>query len=159
MVFKALILSLLLIFLPAANIDAAEIENYYLQTSFHTHHYSQGVYQNNEQKLIGIERHFSDNDLDGITFFKNTYEQNSIYLYWGTNYNLFSINNIEITAKFTYGIIHGYDDENGKYSTWMHEMGTFPGAVFSLGLRYKPFRLNVVPFADAGIIITGGLEF
>ncbi len=159
MVFKALFLSLLLIFLPAADVEAAELENYYLQTSFHTHHYSNKDYQNNQQHLIGIERHYSDNDLDGIAYFKNTYEQKSIYLYWGTNYYLFSVGKTEITAKFTYGIIHGYDDENGKYNTWMHEVQTFPGAVFSFGFRREPFRLDIVPFADAGIIITGGVEF
>jgi len=91
---------------------AAELENYYFQTSFYTHHYS-----------------------------------------------LFSIGRTEITAKFIYGIVHGYDDENGSYSTWMHQMGTFPGAVFSFGLRREPFRLDIVPFADAGILVTGGVEF
>jgi hypothetical protein len=150
---------MLIILLAVSPIIAAELENYYLQTSFYTHHYSQGGYQNNEQELIGIERHFSDNNLDGIAYFKNTYKQKTIYIYGGTNYYLFSIGRIEITAKFTYGIIHGYDDENGKYTTWMHNMNTFPGAVFSLGLRRKPFRVDIVPFADAGIIITGGLEF
>jgi hypothetical protein len=162
MIFKFLILSLCLILLPAletAEIKAAELENYYLQTSFHTHHYSNKNYQNNQQQLIGIERHYSNHDLDGISFFKNTYEQDTIYIYWGTNYYLFSFGKTEITAKFTYGIIHGYDDVNGKYDTWMHDMNTFPGAVFSLGLRRKPFRVDIVPFADAGIIITGGLEF
>lgn len=41
----------------------------------------------------------------------------------------------------------------------MHQMGTFPGAVFSFGLRREPFRLDIVPFADAGILITGGVGF
>ncbi|MFW5736743.1 MAG: hypothetical protein ACOCXB_05265 [Halanaerobium sp.] len=159
MVFKIVIISLLLIIFPVTAIEAAELENYYLQTSFHTHHYSNKDYQNNQQQLIGFERHYSNNDLDGLAFFNNTYEQDTIYLYWGTNYNLFSIGRTEITAKFTYGIVHGYDDENGKYDTWMHEMETFPGVVFSFGLRRRPFRLEIVPFADAGIIVTGGVEF
>ena len=156
---KTIILTILIILVVVDPITAAELENYYFQTSFHTHHYSNKDYQNNQQQLIGIERHFSDNDLDGISYFKNTYEQETIYIYGGKNYYLFSIGETEITAKFTYGIIHGYDDENGKYDTWMHELQTFPGAVFSFGIRREPFRLDIVPFADAGIIITGGVEF
>ena len=74
-------------------------------------------------------------------------------------YYLSKLGNTEITAKLTYGIVHGYDDENGKYSTWMHDMGTFPALVFAVGLRKEPYRLEIIPFADAGIIITGGLEF
>ena len=156
---KIINLTLLIILLTAVPMRAAELENYYLQTSFYTQHYSNKDYQNNQQQLIGLERHYSNNDLDGIAFFKNTYQQNTIYIYGGTNYYLFSIGSTEITAKFTYGIVHGYDDENGKYNTWMHELTTFPGFVFSLGLRREPFRLDIVPFADAGIIITGGVEF
>jgi hypothetical protein len=41
----------------------------------------------------------------------------------------------------------------------MHEVTTFPGFVFSFGLRREPLRLDIIPFADAGIIITGGVEF
>lgn len=156
---KIMILTILIIIFFVCPITASELENYYFQTSFYTHHYSQKDYQNNQQHLLGIERHYADNDLDGIAFFKNTYDQNTVYLYRGTNYYLFSVGKTEITAKFTYGIIHGYDDENGRYSTWMHDMGTFPGAVFSFGLRKEPLRLDIVPFADAGIIITGGVEF
>ncbi|TDO91288.1 hypothetical protein DFR79_10936 [Halanaerobium saccharolyticum] len=159
MKLKIIIMSILIFIFFTNPLIAAELENYYFQTSFYTHHYSQKDYQNNEQQLIGLEKHFSDNDLYGIAFFDNTYEQESFYLYKGTNYNLFSIGKTQITAKFTYGIVHGYDDENGKYDTWMHDMGTFPGAVFSFGLHRGPFRLDIVPFADAGILIIGGVEF
>lgn len=154
-----LILILTIIPLPAADLEAAELENYFLQASFYTYHYSEKDYHNNQQQLIGFERHYSNNDLNGIAFFKNTYEQESIYIYGGTNYSLFSIGRTEITAKFTFGIVHGYDNQDGKYHTWMHKMGTFPGIVFAFGLRQEPFRLDIIPFADAGIIITGGVEF
>jgi hypothetical protein len=157
--YKIIITTVLIILIFAYPAAAAEIENYYLQTSFFTHHYSEKDYQNNQQQLIGLERHYSNNDLDGIAFFENTYEQPTIYVYLGTNYSLFSLGKTEITAKFTYGIVHGYDDEDGKYDTWMHEMTTFPGLVFSFGLRRDPFRIDLIPFADAGIIITGGIEF
>lgn len=159
MQFKIAATVILIFVVLTTPLAAAELENYYFQTSFYTHHYSQKDYQNNEQNLIGLEKHYTDDDLYGIAFFNNTYEQNTFYIYKGTNYSLFSIGRTEITAKFTYGIVHGYDDENGRYSTWMHQMGTFPGAVFSFGLRREPFRLDIVPFADAGILITGGVEF
>lgn len=157
--FRKIFISILIIIFIVTPLSAAELENYYLQTSFYTYHYSSKEYQNNKQQLIGIERHYSNSELNGIAFFKNTYDQNTIYIYTGQNYSLHNFGKTEITAKFTYGIVHGYDDENGKYNTWMHDMETFPALVFAVGLRRKPYRLEIIPFADAGIIITGGLEF
>lgn len=156
--YLIMILIILMVFIVNP-ITAAELENYYFQTSFYTHHYSNKDYQNNQQQLIGIERHYSNSKLNGIAFFKNTYDQNTIYIYSGQNYYLSKFGKTEITAKLTYGIVHGYDDENGKYNTWMHDMETFPALVFAVGFRRKPFRVEIIPFADAGIIITGGLEF
>jgi len=156
---RKIFITIIIIIFIVNPLSAAELENYYLQTSFGTHHYSQKDYQNNQQQLIGIERHYSTNELNGIAFFKNTYDQSTIYIYKGKNYYLADFGKTEITAKFTYGIVHGYDDENGKYNTWMHDMGTFPAIVFAFGLRNEPYRLDINPFADAGIIITGGLEF
>jgi len=159
MLYRTLFLIFLTIICTTIPVTAAELDNYYLQTSFHTFHYSQKDYQNNQQQLLGIERHYSNNKLNGISFFKNTYNQNTIYIYGGKNYSLTKFGKTEITAKLTYGIVHGYDDEDGKYDTWMHDMETFPAFVFAVGLRRKPYRLDVIPFADAGIIITGGVEF
>lgn len=157
---KSKIIVLVIIMMFIVNPPAAsKLKNYYLQTSFYTHHYSQKNYQNNQQQLLGFERHYSNNKLNGISFFKNSYNQSTIYIYGGENYFLTNFKNTEITAKLTYGIVHGYDDENGKYNTWMHEMGTFPAIVLALGLRREPYRLEIIPFADAGIIITGGIEF
>lgn len=157
--FQTILLKILIIIFISNPLGAAELENYYLQTNFYTHHYSQKDYQNNQQQLIGFERHYSNNELNGISFFKNTYGQSTIYVYGGRNYSISKLGKIELTAKFTYGIVHGYDDENGKYDTWMHEMETFPAFVFAVGLRSKPYRLDIIAFADAGIIITGGVEF
>ncbi len=158
-IILVLVLFLIINIIPLKKLEAAELENYYLQTSFYTSHYSEKNYKNNQQNLIGIERHYSDNSLNGISFFKNTYEQNTFYIYTGDNYTFFNMGNLQFTGKFTYGIVHGYDDENGKYSTWMHKVETFPALVFGFGLRYEPFRLDIIPFADAGIIVTGGIEF
>ena len=158
MKLKALFILIIILFLPF-KLNAAEVENYFLQTSFYTFHYSQKDYQNNHQQLIGLERHYTDKSLNGIAFFENTYAQNTIYVYKGKNYEFFKMGGWQITGKFTYGIVHGYDDEDGKYNTWMHDMETFPGIVFGVGFRKKPFRVDILPFADAGIIITGGVEF
>lgn len=159
MKLKSIILILIIIIILPINLQAAEIENYFIQTSLFTNHYHDGTYQNNNQNLLGMERHYKNNRIDGLAFFKNTYSQNTWYIYWGKNYLVRKFNSFSITAKFTYGIVHGYDDENGKYNTWMHDMETFPGIVFSLGLKKGPFRIDMIPFADAGIIITGGVEF
>lgn len=158
---KLKIIIILGLFLFSFNpiINAADIDNYFFQTSLYTLHYSDKNYQNNKQNLLSFERHYKDQSLNGIAFFKNTYGQNTIFIYHGKNYHLSSIGNFNLTAKLTYGIVSGYDDEDGKYKTWMHEMETFPALVFGVGIQKKPYRLDIIPFADAGIIVTGGVEF
>lgn len=159
MKFKIIVLSLIIILFSISTIKAAELKNYFFQTNILTFHYSDKDYQNNSQQLISFERHYNNQSLNGIAFFKNTYDQNTIYVYKGKNYTFFKKGDWALTGKFSYGIVHGYDDENGKYDTWMHEMETFPAIVFGLGLKKNNFRIDILPFADAGIIITTGIEF
>lgn len=157
--FKIIVLVLIIILAPASSLQAAELENYFFQTSLLTFHYSNKDYQNNNQNLISFERHYSDQSLMGIAFFKNTYNQNTFYFYRGENYNLVEKGLWTLTGKLTYGIIHGYDDENGKYDTWMHKMESFPAVIFGLGLKKDSFHIDILPFANAGVIITSGIEF
>ncbi|MFW6280794.1 MAG: hypothetical protein ACOC2I_02960, partial [Halanaerobium sp.] len=154
-----LILNLILIIIIFNGAVRAEEGNYYLQTSLHTFHYSDKDYQNNNQGLLGLEYHYTNNNLFGISYFKNTYEQSTRYFYFGRYYELHDFKYFSLTAKLTFGIVDGYDNSSGNYNTWMHEMETFPGIVLSLGLEKKPFRLDIVPFADAGIIVLTGVEF
>lgn len=156
---KIIIGFLIIILFPITTINAAELENYFFQTSVLTYHYSNKDYQNNDQKLISFERHYTDQSLYGIAFFQNTYNQNTFYIYKGKNYTLLEKGFWDLTGKFTYGIIHGYKKENEDHNTWMHKMETFPGIVFGIGLKRNVFRLDLLPFANAGIIITSGIEF
>ncbi len=154
-----LILNLILFIFIFNLTSRAEKGDYYLQTSLHTIHYSNKDYQNNQQRLIGIEYHYPNNNLFGISYFKNTYQQSTRYFYFGRYYDLYNFKYFTLTAKLTFGIVDGYDNSSGEYNTWMHDMETFPGFVFGIGIEKDPFRLEVIPFADAGIIILTGVEF
>lgn len=156
-VFLSLTLILILVIFQVR--AEAEKGNYYLQTSLHTFHYSDKDYQNNQQRLLGLEYHYPDNNLFGISYFKNTYEQSSRYFYFGRYYDIYDFKYFNLTAKLTFGIVDGYDNSGEEYNTWMHDMETFPGIVFGLGIERKPFRLEIIPFADAGIIVLSGVEF
>lgn len=156
---KILLLILIILLLPINNLEAAELENYFLQGSLYTCHYDSKDYHNNNQQLIGLERHYSDQRLDGIAYFKNSYDQSTFYIYKGKKTNFFSLKNLVFTGKVTYGIVHGYDDENGRYTAWMNQVGTFPALVLGFGVKWKNLKLDVIPFADAGLIVTTGIEF
>ncbi|MCC3144670.1 hypothetical protein LJ207_04935 [Halanaerobium sp. Z-7514] len=154
----ALFLIFLSLFLPK-QIMAQENSSLYFHTSIYTTHYTPRDYHNNHQNLMGIEYHYQDKKLKGISYFLNSYRQPTWYFYSGRYYPLFERRGFKFNAKLTYGIIHGYDDEGGEHSTWMHNMGTFPGFVFGFGIEKGPYKLEIHPFADAGLITTIGIEF
>ena len=154
-----LILNLILLTLIFNGSLSAATGNYYLQTSLHTFHYSDKDYQNNQQQLLGLEYHYPNDNLFGISYFKNTYQQSTRYFYFGRYYELYDFKYFNLTAKLTFGIVDGYDDSSDEYNTWMHKMETFPGIVVGFGIEKNPFRIDIIPFADAGIIILSGVEF
>ncbi|MFO7819144.1 MAG: hypothetical protein R6V17_02800 [Halanaerobacter sp.] len=61
--------------------------------------------------------------------------------------------------KVTYSIVHGYDDENGKYSGIINQLGTFPTILPTIGFNYKHLVVELVPLANEGFMITSGVRF
>lgn len=138
---------------------AEEQGNYFIQTSVHTIHYSNKDYQNNHQKLLGLEYHYPSGLLYGLSYFKNTYDQSTRYFYFGKYYELYKFDSFSLTSKLTFGVVDGYDNNSEEYNTWMHDMETFPGIVAGIGIKKDFLRIDIIPFADAGIIILSGIEF
>ena len=58
--------------------------------------------------LVGIERVDRDNSLMGVSYFNNSFGQNSVYIYpWGQVYpRLWGIE--KLTGKWSAGLIYGY---------------------------------------------------
>jgi len=163
-VFLIIVLCSMLIFM--ANINTAaeressrEKSSYMLQTSIYTLHYDPQDYQNNNQRLIGLEYHYPNSNLYGVSYFKNSYEQPTWYFYFGRYFEIHRFSGFRLTSKLTFGIVDGYDNHDGRYNTWMHQMETFPGIVASIGIKKNSYRLDIIPFADAGITVLLGLEF
>ena len=161
--YLIIIILLTIIFFPVFKISAGEIEtnekNYFIQTSLYSRHWSNNSRHNNDQNLIGLEYHFSDSSLLGLALFNNSFSQPCFYIYKGKSYIWREFNQFKLKKKITYGLIHGYDDENGKYDGFLNKIKTFPAIVPGIGIEYREMELVVAPFASAGFIITLGIKF
>jgi len=133
--------------------------SYFLQTSLLTEHWDNDPDTNNVQELIGLEYYPTKSKLYGLSYFKNSAFQSSWYLYKGRIFPWQQINGLNLYGKLTYGIITGYDDEGGRHDAVWYDLGTFPAALPSIGLRYKFISLELTLFANQGFIVHGGVYF
>lgn len=156
------ILFLVMFLFHSMPITAQEVEDesyFFLQTSLTTYHWNRNPDRNNKQDLIGLEYHKSNSKLYGIAYFQNSYFQPTWYIYAGKVYQYKEISNFNLYGKLTYGIISGYDDENGKYSSYMNDLGTFPAVIPSIGIGYEKFSFEVSLFGVSGYIANLGMKF
>ena len=135
-------------------------DQFFLQTSLLTSHWDNDPDTNNVQELIGVEYYPADSsNLYGLSYFKNSAFQSSWYLYKGKIYPWKKISSFDLYGKLTYGLITGYDDENGQYGAAWYDLGTFPALLPSVGIAYKNISLELSLFANQGFIIHGGVRF
>ncbi|MGM0501023.1 MAG: hypothetical protein ACQERJ_00715 [Bacillota bacterium] len=158
-----IIVSLIILFcsgtLTASELGKSNKGQFYLQTSLMTAHWDNDPDTNNIQELIGLEYYVSNSDLYGLAYFKNSAFQPSWYFYKGKIYPWKKINDFKLYGKLTYGIITGYDDEDGRYDAAWYELGTFPALLPSAGVKYNSFSLEISLFANQGFIVHGGVKF
>jgi len=113
-------------------------KNYQLRLQFspYTYHY---VYNPDHKDVVmlGLEREFPDNKLDGFTMFKNSFGQDSTYIYpWGHTYH--AIGGIEpLSFKWTAGLLYGYVD-SFQHEVPLNYHGFSPGLIFGLSYEFKP---------------------
>lgn len=142
-----------------------------LQTSVWTMHYNHDSRHNNHQKLINIEWiapvvqpadllddaawHDEVRWLAGAATFKNSYDQQSTYLYGGGRYDFELGEHTRAYLKLTGGLIHGY---RGKYKHKipLNDLGVAPVILPAAGLNYRRANLEVIPFGAAGIMMNVG---
>jgi hypothetical protein len=124
-----------------------------------TYHWNHNPERNNKQELIGLEYHKTSSKIYGLVHFQNSYFQPTWYLYTGKLYSFKEISDFNLYGKLTYGIISGYDDENGRHSAYMNRLGTFPAILPTFGIGYKEFIFEVSLFGNAGYIANMGMKF
>lgn len=147
---------------------------YAISTSLWTTHFNPRPEHNNTQNFISIERNGSNNvtqplvdrfealqqaaPLLGLAHFRNSFDQSTVYAYFGFSKDFFQLGQSEIYGKVTAGFIHGYKGEF-QHKIPFNNFGTSPAAIPSLGLRYRQVNGEMVFFGASGLMLTVGYSF
>jgi hypothetical protein len=160
---KFILVILILLFITplsyAQQSNLTEYGNFSLETSVLTRHWSGNSTYNNQPGLFVLEYHLPNSKLYGLASFENSFYQPSWYLYTGKTYQLYQAHDFKFRWKVTAGIVHGYDDENGKYGGFINQLGTFPAIMPTIGFNYKHVVVDLLPLANEGFLIAAGLRF
>jgi len=107
-----------------------------LQVSPFTYHYSYDE-KHRQVQMVGLERERANGNLDGITFFTNSFGQPSVYVYpWGGAYN--DLGGVKaLSFKWTAGLLYGYVEPYQNKVPFNHN-GFSPGAIVALAYEFKP---------------------
>lgn len=107
-----------------------------LQFSPYTYHYRYDP-DHKDVVMVGLERELPDARLDGITLFKNSFGQDSTFIYpWGHIYR--GIGGINpLSFKWTAGLLYGYVDAFEDKVPLNHN-GFSPGLIFGLAYEFRP---------------------
>ncbi|WP_206057446.1 hypothetical protein [Nitrincola schmidtii] len=147
-----------------------------LQTSLFTTHYSNDPDHHEKQRLINLEWTFAEKDniniqrpagsdwrdeirwLVGGATFKNSFNQQSTYLYAGGRYNYFENETTRAYAKLTAGLLHGY---RGEYRDKIpfNRFGVAPAILPAFGVEHHRVNLEMIPFGTAGVMFNIGYVF
>ena len=147
-----------------------------VQTSLFTRHFSKDPDHHEKQRLINIEWTFAEKDniniqrppgsdwrdeirwLAGGASFKNSFNQQSTYLYTGGRYDYFENDTTRAYAKLTVGLLHGY---RGEYRDKIpfNRLGVAPAILPAFGVEHHRVNLEMIPFGTAGVMFNIGYVF
>ncbi len=138
---------LLLISAPAI-VSAVDLDNksstskynYSLLLSPYTIHWKKTP-EHSSVWLIGLQRENFNHQLSGISYFKNSFNQKSMFVYpWGKIYDL-PMSDLSLLVTWRLGLIYGY---KGKYKNKvpLNMKGFSPGFTLSFGWR-SPHNIAV----------------
>ncbi len=132
-----------------------EAEPYwYVQTSVYTRHWSPEPDHNNNQDLIGLERHRADSYLWGASTFRHSFGVRSTYVYGGKRYDFAGT---PFHAKLTAGLLHGYRNEY-RDKIPLNRFGIAPAIIPSLGVNYGRVGADFVILGTAAGMINVGVR-
>ncbi|WP_299728062.1 sn-glycerol-3-phosphate transporter [uncultured Endozoicomonas sp.] len=114
---------------------------YVFSTSIYTKHWDPKPEHNNDQKLIGIER-YEGNEMWGVAFFKNSFNQDSQFVYWGKEFRLDDYVS-GMRTKWAFGLLHGY---RGKYKNKIpfNNLHVAPAILPTIGFSTRYLETDLV---------------
>lgn len=147
-----------------------------VQTSLYTRHWSKDPDHHEKQRLINLEWTFAEKDnvniqrpagsdwrdeirwLVGGATFKNSFNQQSTYLYAGGRYDYFENETTRAYAKLTAGLLHGY---RGEYRDKIpfNRFGVAPAILPAFGVEHHRVNFEMIPFGTAGVMFNIGYVF
>ncbi|AXY43869.1 MULTISPECIES: hypothetical protein [unclassified Halomonas] len=137
---------------------ALELSHVLVQTSLYTDHFSPDPEHTNNQRLIGVELHNPDLWFTGAARFKNSFNQDSIYLYVGRELPMWESGDTRIRAKLSAGALHGYRGEyRDKIPFNRYEIA--PAILPTLGVSWKRLEADLIVFGAAGLMVSAGVRF
>jgi hypothetical protein len=145
------ILCLCLPFLFSAG--GARADDFLISTSLYTTHFAGNTGLNNHQHLLGIEYQTDENWVFGISEFKNSYNQQTEFIYAGKRWHPFDMAP-HFHIKLTAGAIHGYKGEHSNVIP-MNGSGTAPAIIPGIGLDYPHFNIEALTFYKGMMVISG----
>jgi hypothetical protein len=154
---KALLALLLIIslFQFTNSVDASDEKggHYSLVSGVYTHHWTESE-EHSKVWLIGLEQVRADKTLSGLAYFKNSFNQPSLFFYpWGRVYrDVLSVPSLRL--KWGAGVLYGYVGEY-KEKVPFNYKGFSPGliaaAVWKLD-KQKEFQVNLL--GTAGLMFS-----
>lgn len=137
-------------------VEASKDEGFWqLQTSVYTRHFSPSPEHNNHQNLIGLERNEASGWLYGAAFFRNSFDQRSIYAYGGKRFNS-SLH--PFYAKLTGGLLYGYKGEY-RDKIPLNRFGIAPALIPGVGVSVKPVTAELELLGNSAAMVNVGLRF
>jgi hypothetical protein len=133
-----------------------KVKTWKLQTSLYTKHWDSDPEHVDDQDMIDVEAVFENNYLVGGAYFKNSFGQDSLFVYFGKDWSMFH-------SKYWYvklvgGLLYGYKDEY-KDKIPLNGLGIAPAILPSLGFRYKWAFTELQIAGTAAITVTAGIQF
>ena len=127
---------------------------WYVQASVYTRHFKKNPDHNNNQELIGLERHTAESYLVGGATFKHSYGKRSYYGYAGKR---FDFDGTPFYGKLTACLLYGY---KGEYRDKIpfNRFEIAPVIIPSIGVKYRRVGAEVVLLGAAATMVNIGFE-
>ncbi len=127
---------------------------WYVQTSLYTKHFNPKPEHNNNQDLIGLERHTANSYLLGGATFRHSFGGRSYYGYTGKR---FDFAGTPFYGKVTAGLLYGYKGEY-RDKIPLNRFEIAPAVIPSLGVKYRRLGAEILLLGTAATMINVGLE-
>lgn len=136
----------------------ARADDWYVQTSLLTRHFSEAPHHNNRSALVNVERLWGPRWAVGGAYFRNTFSQNCFYGYVGRRWVRTLGPEQSVQLKLTGGFVYGYRDEY-QHKIPFNDLGVAPAILPSVGYRHGRLATELIVFGLEGAMLTAGFYF